>query len=400
MKLAGMVAWGAAALAAAFLAWPNPTQGQEGARGATAALVTANGQFAGDILKGIHEDGKNTFYSPLSVSMILQLTAEGAAGETRAEMLKTLHTEGLDSKVANRELLKALASRGDVTLRLANGVFVIQPDVQLKPEFERIARSDFNAVARRVEADPQQVINGWVSEKTEGMIPQLIDQVPGDAVAYLINAIYFKGDWTATFDKDRTRESDFTRADDSKVKVQMMSQRGQFLRGDAPGARVLRLTYGKEGDTAMWLALPAEGESVDALARAFNHEKLAQWRKAATQGEAVVEIPRFQMRYKRELGQDLRRLGMRKAFSGAEADFSEFASWRGGNLFISRVLHEAVIIVNEEGTEAAAATAVDMRRTSAPRQPFVFRADRPFLFAITDEPTGAILFAGVMHDPS
>ncbi|MBD3366842.1 MAG: serpin family protein, partial [Candidatus Eisenbacteria bacterium] len=243
-------------------------------------------------------------------------------------------------------------------------------------------------------------INGWVEDETNDRIENLIPRgaLDSSTVLVLVNAIYFKGDWKQKFDEEATREAPFMSPGEATT-VDMMHRVDDYgyLADDA--AQVLELPY-QGGDLAMTVILPTDESdgALAALESSLTPELLADWFAGLSERKVDVSLPRFTIHWgTEELGDDLRALGIVEAFKPGTADFSGIAGNR--ELFISKVLHKAFVDVNEEGSEAAAATAVGIARTSIPEPPPVFRADRPFLFLIRDRGTGAILFMGRLASP-
>jgi serine protease inhibitor len=364
-------------------------------------LATATNSFGVDLFKRLHEDGENTFISPTSIATAMQLAALGARSETLAEMERAMNIEGLDLRQANRALYQELTSRDGVTLTVANSVWGDPNRVTFRDEFIRDARTYFDSEGRLADFnDPKTVdiINNWISDKTNRLINKMLDGIDPNEVAFLINAIYFKGDWTVPFDKDKTEEADFHLAGGDTKRLNLMSRQGQMHYLERDGHQIVRLSYGKDRQSAMWIALPDKEKGLDGLVKELSADELQDWRSSAGRRQGTLKLPRFQMRYSQELSEALMAQGIKRAFGNA--DFTGMGSSPLGPLYISGVLHEAVVKVNEEGTEAAAATVVRMGATRATRpQPFRMICDRPFLFFITDEPTGAILFMGAVHQP-
>jgi serpin B len=239
-------------------------------------------------------------------------------------------------------------------------------------------------------------INAWVEERTRERIKDLIAQgaLSPSTVLVLTNAVYFKGDWEVQFNPEATRDADFHGLGGTTV-VPMMSRKDDYGYFEDEEAQVLEMPY-EGGDLSMVVLLPkVEGEpGLAALERALTPERLAGWIDGLTEREVSVSIPRFELTWgTKELSGALRALGMHDAFEAGVADFSGMSA--AGGLFIGHVLHKAFILVNEEGTEAAAATAVTMLKASMPLR---FRADRPFVFLLRDRRTGSILFLGRVTD--
>ncbi|MEZ6185086.1 MAG: serpin family protein [Planctomycetota bacterium] len=365
---------------------------------ATTRVARANNRFGLEVAKRAHRPGENLGISPASLAMALHMAAEGADGETRAELVRVLGVEGLPLGECNRLLLGQLDDQRDVTLRLANSVWSSDRCGALLPGFAEVLTRDFKAHAAVLDFDdPQSVktINAWVSERTEGMIPELLDRIPAEAAAYLINALYFQGSWTQAFDPKQTRPAAFTLQDGSKREVQLMhrSARARFLR-DA-NADVVELPYGAQGGASMWLAVPRDDATLATLVEGLDLGTLARWSEKAHVMQGEVYLPRFKLSAKLELSSALRAVGIERALDAARADFTPVAE-RGEDLYISRVLHETVVEVDEQGTKAAAATAVEL---GVRGMPMTVRCDRPFLFVIQEHSTGSLLFVGAVYRP-
>lgn len=397
-----MLAFAGAALVAAALIGHSSAQQKPAFQPApenARTLASAQNDFGVKLMRELHEPGKNTFISPTSITQAMQLALMAADAETAAEMQKAMGLEGIDYKEANRALLDAIAERKGVKLDIANSVWGGSGRVEIDADYLADAAKYFNAEARVVDFDDPAtlgVINGWVSGKTNGKIPKLLDQIPSDAVAYLVNAVYFKGSWKYEFKKDDTHDGIFTHADGTKKTLPMMNMTHDLAYGMVDDVQFTRLAFKGDGSVGMWFALPAEGK-LDEFVKTFDAALLAKWRKNMGTTELVLQIPRFKLGYKAGLVQAMQKLGMQRAFTDA-AQFPKFQSGMG-NVSISRILHEAILEVNEEGAEAAAATAVEMHAESVKEPPPRLIINRPFFVAIVDDATGAILFAGAIHRP-
>ncbi|MFW6107551.1 MAG: serpin family protein [bacterium] len=372
-------------------------------------VVDANNAFALDLYARLcaAQDG-DLFFSPFSISTALGMTYAGARGQTAAQMADTLGFAVPAERVhpAFRQLLDALAEgakSGDYQLRVANALWGQEGYGFLDP-FLELTRTHYGAGLRQVDfrADAEaarQVINRWVAERTEERIRELFP--PGVLTSLtrlvLANAIYFKGQWARPFDPERTREEPFTLASGRKVAVPMMHQTARFAYAERPGLQVLGLPY-EGGDLAMFVLLPAEPDGLAALERGLSGESLGETLGEARRREVVVALPKFRLTSRFGLAATLAAMGMERAFTD-RADFSGINGRR--DLFLQAVVHKAFVEVNEEGTEAAAATGVAVGVTSvAPRPKPVFRADHPFLFLIRHRPTGAVLFLGRLARPA
>lgn len=377
---------------------------QEGDRAAAKTTAKAGNRFGDALYAASAGEPGNLFMSPLSVRIALAMTYGGAKGETAEEMAKVLKLEGSAEEVhgamaALQESLDAAAGEGQ-ELAIANRLWGRSGEPFL-PEYLQLTRSYYGAALEALDfagdtEGSRQRINAWVGEKTAGMIPELLSKgaLDGSTVLVLTNAIYFKGRWLRQFDPANTKERDF-RSPDGVVKAPMMFQKGKFLYGEGSDAQVLEMPY--EGERlSMVVVLPREVDGLAAVEAKMAGEGLEPWLAKASSTEIEVMFPRFKAESTLALSETLKQLGLVKAFGAA--DFSGMSS--GGGLQISEVIHQAVVEVNEEGTEAAAATAVVMTRSAAVGRPKQFLADRPFLFAIRDRESEAVLFVGRLVKPS
>jgi serine protease inhibitor len=368
------------------------------------SLATADNTFGIGLFKRLHKDGENTFISPTSIAICMQMARQAAGGETRAEMDTTMGLGSLDAKAANKDLIAYLTARKGVKLSIANSLWADPARISLNEEYVKEVEEYFGSGARAIDfKDPKSVdvINGWISDKTEKLITDMLDEISADAVTYLINAIYFKGEWTEKFDKAKTTDAEFHLADGTTSTVKMMSRKDDIQYGVDADAQWVKLPYGEDKQAAMWIVLPREGAKLGDTVAKLDTAKLKYWREKSWEREGTLKLPRFTMRYKEKLNESLKAAGINKAFDPAQADFTRLGETEFNKIYISRVLHEAVVIVNEEGTEAAAATIIEMGcgGSSRPPKPWEMTCDRPFLFLITDEATSAVLFVGTCFNP-
>lgn len=376
--------------------------------------IEGSNQFAFGFLRETRrtEPSHNTFLSPLSVSMALGMTMNGAAGDSWTQMRDALGFQDMEEQEINeayRDLIGMLTDLDpSVEVAIGNSIWSDERRVALLPDFVDRVVTYFDAEAATLDfSDPaaKDRMNRWVSVVTNGRIEDLIDEIPAEAVAYLINAVYFLGDWRSTFDERRTREGGFTRRDGTQVTVSYMSDDVGYrvLQGGANGPQGVELPYGGGAFTAIAL-LPPEGQGIDELVSGLSPSTWQIWMDrfdAMAEAEDLdrkgmqIDLPKFELRWKSELSPALVALGMEDVFTEGVADLSRMNGAR--DLFVTRVLHETFVRVDEKGTEAAAATAVEVGVTSAPPR---LTFDRPFLFAIRERYSGAILFLGVIGDPS
>ncbi len=393
---------------------PQAGRTDQGKKGATAVsqdlrnLAEDNNRFALDLYARLRaEKSANLFFSPSSISTALAMTYAGARGETAEQMAKVLHLRGPQEKLHAafgdlRRLWNAERREQGYRLSVANRLWG-QQGFHFLPEFQAITRERYGAelapvdFARHAE-DARLQINGWVEEQTQGKIRDLIAPGVLDAMTRLVltNAIYFKGDWTAPFRKESTQPAPFHVSASMTTDVALMAQFESFRFWAGDSLKVVELPYG-EGDLAMLVLLPDQIEGLPALEARLTADNLSRWQSGLRKQKVRVSLPRFTLTSQFELADVLRAMGMTRLFSAREADLSGMSSEE--ELSVSAVIHKAFVDVNEEGTEAAAATAVGIRTAAMIAEPPVFRADHPFVFLIRDNRTGSILFLGRLVNP-
>lgn len=376
------------------------------------ALVDANNRFGLKLFANLRDADAagNVFISPASVAIALAMTYNGAGGETQQAMARALELNGLSLDEVNQSyaaLLQTLATADPkVTLSIANSLWGRQ-DVAFRQDFLARVRLFYEAEVSALDfSDPTTVdtINAWVNEKTNRKIPRILDRISDDAILFLINAIYFKGAWVKAFDPQLTREQPFILSDGSQKQVPMMSRSGEFryLRGE--DFQAVSLPFGApdtESRFSMLVFLPDPSSSLDALTGRLTAEQWAMWMAQFGLAEGFLAMPRYTLEYEAGLNGALIALGMGVAFDPQQADFGPMVDFRPENVFISSVMHKTFIEVNEEGAEAAAVTSVEMGVTSVREQPerFTMIVERPFLVAIRDDQSGAVLFIGAIVAP-
>mgnify|MGYP003604920452 CR=1 FL=1 len=373
-------------------------------------LVQGNTAFALELYSKLGRTG-NVFFSPYSISAALAMTYGGGRGITAAEMEKALHFDlgPADTHSAFRELqtrLEALEEKGGIRLAIANSLWP-QKGYPFLQEYLNVIKSGYGAEITPLDFQGETegariTINRWVEEKTREKIKDLI--APGNldplTRLILVNAIYFKGSWASQFKPEQTAPADFFVTPDAPVQVPLMEQVRKFPYAEFDDCQVVKLPYAGNG-LSMLVVLPRAKDGLATIESQLSTEKLTDWRAALAEREVRVCLPKFKLTWgAARLNEPLQALGMADAFSDARADFSGMDGQRNW-LYIGLVLHKAFVEVNEEGTEAAAATAVVAKaRAVRPTPPPEFRADHPFLFLIQEEETGAILFLGRMADPT
>jgi serine protease inhibitor len=369
-------------------------------------LVAADTKFGFNLYSQLTKRAanKNIFISPASIAIALAMTYNGATGETRQAMMQALELQGLTSaeiNAANAQLKTALENADPkVKLEIANSLWARQ-GVQFQSEFVQANKEFYKAeVAELNFNNPSAVatINSWVSKSTHGKIDKIVDQINSDTLLFLINAIYFKGSWSEKFDAALTKPEDFTLADGKQKKHPMMSQSGRYAYFESDKFQAVALPYGDKRMN-MYVFLPKENSTLADFHQSLNAQNWGDWMSRFKQMKGDISLPKFKVEYETTLKDTLSTLGMGVAFGG-NADFSAMLK-PPARAFISEVKHKAFAEVNEEGTEAAAVTSVEMRTTSLGPPPKTFRmdVDHPFFFAIRDNQTGAILFMGSITEP-
>jgi len=396
----------------------------------TKALVEGNNAFALDLYAKLREQEGNLFFSPFSISTALGMTYAGARGETEAQMAKVLRFPSDEVHIAVQveqqgfqaqkilhipwpqeklhpafkaliEDLNARQKKGAYELSVANALWG-QKGYAWLDEFLKITRDNYGAGLREVDfvtdtEGARKTINDWVEKETKEKIKELVPAGVLDELTRLVltNAIYFKGKWASQFEKEATQDAMFMPGGPGgeHLMVPTMHQTEDFGYMETEGFQALELPY-VENELSMIVFLPKKMDGLAELEKSFTADNLAKWLPELHKQEVQVELPRFKMTSEFRLDQVLKSMGMTDAFSLPPADFSGMDGKK--DLFISAVLHKAFVDVNEEGTEAAAATAVVAVGGRVLER---FRADHPFLFLIRDNRTGSILFMGRVTNP-
>ncbi len=333
----------------------------------------------------------------------------GADGTTEEAMRAALKYGGLLQQDINNsfrhitDMLTGLDSR--IEILIGNSIWLREKfNAFVSENFLDINRTYFDAEVTLLDfTDPQSVstINNWVNSKTNGKIPKIIENINDEIVMFLISAIYFKGDWTNQFKSENTVDGDFFLIDGTNKLTKMMSQKFTFEYMKGNNFQVVNLPYGEQA-FSMTIILPNENENINNFISQLDNNQLQQWIDGIQESNVALSMPKFKLEYDKTLNDVLKILGMEIAFIHNQADFSNIISREdlfGENLFIDEVLHSTFINVNEEGTEAAAATSVGIGLTSAPN--FVeLRINRPYIFLIRGKSSNTILFIGKIIDPA
>ncbi len=370
----------------------------------SAEILEADKAFGFELFKEINSlsDEENIMISPLSVSYALGMTYNGAAGTTLEAFDEVLHFEGLTTEEVNesyKDLMDQLVHLDDqVEFSIANSIWY-RLGFQVLAEFIQTNQDYFNAAVKEIDfSDPEtvNVINQWIENNTNGKIKDMLDFIPAEAVMYLINAIYFNAQWKYEFIKEETYEGDFNLADGTIHQADFMRVSGDFAYSSNEDFSAVELPYG-DSTFSMVVLLPSGENELSDLVAQLDVAHWDSWFDNTSLTGVQVDLPKFKYGFKSLLNDPLINLGLGAAFSGG-ADFTRINP--AGDLFISRVIHQTFIDVKEEGTEAAAATIVEVSFTSSEVPvPILFKANKPFLYIIKENSTGAIIFIGKVGKP-
>lgn len=352
----------------------------------------------------------NVFISPASIAICLDMCYTGAQAETAAAMAKTLGIQGLkmeDVNASNKALLNLLTSSDpQVQIMVSNALFA-KKDVNFKQDFLQRCKNYYKASVSALDfskSDTLGKINGWVNTNTKGMIPSIIDNIDPMAVMFLINTVYFKGEWTNPYEHDRTRPDDFHLLSGKTVKVPKMHGEALYhFYLETPKFQMVRLPYG-QGRFGMYILLPKANVDYKQFVAAMKASDWDAWCQQLKEAKGVVHMPKYKINFKQVLNEVLTQLGMGIAFDRVKANFTGISDGRtSGNIYISDVIHAATMKVDEQGTEAAAATAIGMCGAGAPDpnapRPFVMDVERPFVVGLADDKSGELLFIGCVVNP-
>ncbi|HME82101.1 MAG TPA: serpin family protein [Candidatus Eremiobacteraceae bacterium] len=374
----------------------------------------AGNDFGFRLLNAVQEEHprENVVLSPVSASLDLSMALNGASGETAQQMKALLAFDGSDLSAinsANAQLVQTLAAPvKDVTLSVADSLWADSRRMALRKAYVEQMQHFYGAEVADVDfgsdATPAR-INAWVQKKTQGKIPKIIDRINPADVALLLNALYFKGQWSTKFDATKTQPHDFTLADGSVKKVPLMDQSAKFDYFETKDMQAIRLPYGT-GDLAMVVLLPAPTSNLAALEAELSPPNWKTWQGQFAERRGEIALPRFELKAQYVLNGPLQALGMKRAFEAGAAQFQELfepapGQSAGPNFFISSVLQATYLKVDEEGSEAAAVTSIGITMTAVRPEPPPFRmiVDRPFFCAIEDRRSHALLFVGAIYDP-
>ena len=369
-------------------------------------ITDSNNQLGFTVLSEAepNKDG-NIFISPTSLFMALSMVYNGADGVTKDEMAKVLQVEGIEANElnqANASLMNLFHSSSEkVQLNIANSIW-LNENYHFQDEFAQNNRDYFNAEIQEIDiydSESPKMINQWVKEKTNGKIEEIVDSpLDPDLVTVLINAIYFKGDWKYEFDESQTEDRMFYLKDGSTKDVPLMRLEEKLAYMENEALQAVSLPYGEENEMSMNIILPKENMDIEEFQTMLTYENWQKWTSEFQVKEGTLLLPKFQLEYEATLNDMLKKLGMTTAFAKG-ANFGKMIQ-EGDPLWISQVKQKTYLDVNEKGTEAAAATSVEIVTESfSPEGPFRMEVNRPFVIAITENRSNTILFLGEINNP-
>lgn len=373
----------------------------------SAKIIAADNRFGMEIFQKVNASlavPQNTMISPLSISLALAMAYNGAAGNTKTQMEDMLHKANLTADDINqsyKDLVSSLVSHDPlVELSISNAIFY-RNSFHIKDNFITTNQNYYQAEVSGLDfsntTETLNTVNGWVNTQTKGKIDKIIDKVNPEDIMYLLNAIYFNGQWTYSFNTQDTSDQNFTKEDNTAIQVPTMSIENPFNYYSQTDFQMLEMPYGS-GKYSMLIFLPASGKKVDDVISQLTSDNITDWISKLTEQKKKVYLPKFEFKFDASLVDELKALGMTDAFDYAKANLSGISD--DAKLAISEVKHKTYIKVDERGTEAAAVTGITIIATAIGPDFNTFRVDHPFVFAIREQDTNAILFIGKVMDPS
>lgn len=386
----------------------NPFQPEPHVYNLTASgekLVDSQNSFGFEVMKNLNTGkDKNVFISPSSIALAFSMAYNGAEGQTKQEIADVLEINDLtieEVNLASESLINYLENPDpDIKLYIANSIWANE-NIEFKQDFLDTNKQYYDAEVTSLPFDAAALrkINNWVDDNTNGKIDKVINQINPLDIMFLINAVYFKGEWTEKFDKKMTEDRDFYLIENNPVKVPLMKNSDEYYYLENDEFQAINMPYGDSEKISMFVFLP-KGDSSE-FVNGLNNENWEQWMSEFRMKEGTILMPKFKTEYEKTLNDVLIEMGMPTAFSESEADFSGIAEIPGQNVYISYVKHKTYVDVYEEGTEAAAVTAIGIAMSVAPspEEPFYMEVNKPFFFVIRDNTSGANLFMGYITDP-
>jgi serine protease inhibitor len=372
----------------------------------SAKIIAADNQFGFELFQKVNasvNEPKNRMISPLSVSLALAMLYNGAEGNTKRQMEEILHKSNLSAEDINQSyklMVEGLSSHDPkVELSISNAIFY-RNTFAVKPDFISTNQNFYQAEVSGLDftntTQTLETVNGWVNTKTKGKIDKIIEEVSDNAVMYLLNAIYFNGEWKYRFDSKETFDMTFRKEDQSTIQVPTMQIENPFNYLSNENFKLLEMPYGS-GKYSMLIFLPEDGRTTDDVISQLSADNVNDWISKMTEQKKKVYLPKFEFKFDDSLVDELETLGMTDAFNASAANLSGISD--KAQLVVSEVKHKSYIKVDERGTEAAAVTGITIEVTSVGPDNS-FRVDHPFVFAIREKDTQAILFIGKVNDPT
>lgn len=369
-------------------------------------LVDANNELGFKLITKIAADEqKNIFISPTSLMMALSMIYNGADGTTKKEIAKAIQLESIDENDLNQAnaslVTKLYKDTNHVTLNVANSIW-LNDNYQFQETFVQNNQDYYHAKTQEIDIYDQKsakLINDWVKKSTNGKIDEIVEEpLDENLLALLVNAIYFTGQWTFEFDENQTKVDNFYLHDGTVQDVSLMTLQEDLYYMENEDFQAVKLPYGN-GEMSMNVFLPHESSSLEQFSEMLTNKKWDKWISEFSEKEGTIILPKFKSTYEMSLNSVLMELGINDAFDEHHANFSKMIE-EDDQIYMSDVRQKTFIDVNEEGTEAAAATSIEIELTSAPVDgPFYMEVNRSFFFTITDEKTGAIIFMGLIFNP-
>ena len=373
----------------------------------SAKIIAADNQFGFEIFQKVNaslSESKNTMISPMSISLALGMLYNGTDGNTKTQMENMLHKSGLNADDINqsyKDLVTGLASHDPkVELSIANAIFY-RNTFPVKTDFITTNQNYYQAEVSGLDftktTETLNTVNGWVNTKTKGKIDQIISRVNPEDVMYILDAIYFNGEWQYRFETKETADMSFTKEDQSVIQVPTMTIENPFNYFSDQNFQMLEMPYGS-GKFSMLIFLPASGKCTNDIISLMTAENVNGWISKMTEQKKKVFLPKFEFKFEDSLVDELKALGMTDAFNDTKANLTGISE--AAKLFVSEVTHKSYIKVDERGTEAAAVTSIIVGTTSVGPDQNTFKADHPFVFAIREKDTKSILFIGKVMNPN
>jgi serine protease inhibitor len=380
----------------------TPVLSSKGISGVSARFAAQTSTFAFDYLQQINQKqpNKNVLVSPLSLNMALGMLLNGAEKTTATEIQQALRIEGISLDELNKTCQNLMTNLGtldnNVKLGIANSTWQrnsLSIEKTFTDNLSNYFKAETNTFDINKKEEAKSAINQWVSSKTNGKIPSIIDQVPNNAAMFLLNAVYFQGNWKYKFDVAKTYNTTFTTSTKQPKTVKMMSQRLKVRMAEGTNYAAYELPY-SNGAFRMTIVIPDNGVNIDTFVQSFGYAAWQTLNSKLIEQEHEIGLPKFELNFETELKDVLDAMGMKKAFTNL-AELTKISKTNG--LFVSGVKQKTYLNIDEAGTEAAAATSISVGITAVPTRNYI--ADRPFMLVISEKGSDTVLFAGKVANP-